>query len=243
MSGVEDPGAGPASEPPIVHRGLVYRLVMGFASTVLRFWTGVRCAGLEHIPPGAAVIAANHRSSIDIPMIAHAAALRGAGRRHVCFVARETLADSKLLGFIMREAGAVLIARGKPDRGALREVAAHLAEGDLVGIFPEGTRGSGPGLLPFQHGALHAARRARVPVIPCAIAGSHEAWPKGRRFPKRRRVAIMFGPAIDPAEPDALERVRAWIHGALATAPEHPPLPPESAEASQEPSAAPASAT
>jgi 1-acyl-sn-glycerol-3-phosphate acyltransferase len=139
-----------------------------------------------------------------------------------------------LLGFIMRHAGAVLIARGRPDRGALREVAAHLAAGDLVAIFPEGTRGTGSDLQPFQSGALHAARRAAVPVIPCAIAGSAEAWPKGRRFPKRRRVAILFGPAIDPAQPDALAQVRIWLRGALATTPEHPPLPPEPAS---EPSA------
>jgi 1-acyl-sn-glycerol-3-phosphate acyltransferase len=175
------------------------------------------------------VIAANHRSSIDIPMIAHAASSRAAGRRHVCFVARESLASSRLLGFIMRHAGAVLIARGRPDRGALREVAAHLAAGDLVAIFPEGTRGTGSDLQPFHSGALHAARRAAVPVIPCAIAGSAEAWPKGRRFPTRRRVAILVGPAIDPAQPDALAQVRIWLRGALATAPEHPPLPPETA--------------
>jgi 1-acyl-sn-glycerol-3-phosphate acyltransferase len=224
------PGAEPTTElaeaPPIVHRGLVYRAVMAFAASLLRFRTGIRIEGLEHLPPGAAVIAANHRSFVDIPMIAHAAARRGAGRRHVCFLARETLATSRLLGFIMRHAGCVLIARGRPDRAALRDVAAHLAAGDLVAIFPEGTRGTGPDLQPFQSGALHAARRAAVPVIPCAIGGSAEAWPKGRRFPIRRRVAILFGPAIDPAQPDALAQVRTWLRGALATMPEHPPLPP-----------------
>lgn len=221
------PAAQPAEPAPIVHRGLVYRAVMAFAASLLRFRTGIRIAGLEHLPPGAAVIAANHRSFVDIPMIAHAAARRGAGRRHVCFLARETLATSRVLGFIMRHAGCVLIARGRPDRAALRDVAAHLAAGDLVAIFPEGTRGTGPDLQPFQSGALHAARRAAVPVIPCAIAGSAEAWPKGRRFPIRRRVAILFGPAIDPAQPDALAEVRTWLRGALATMPEHPPLPPE----------------
>ncbi|MEZ6017329.1 MAG: lysophospholipid acyltransferase family protein [Planctomycetota bacterium] len=202
---------------------------MATASATLRFWTGVRVSGLEHLPPGAAVIAANHRSTLDIPLIAHAAALRPAGRRHVCFVARASLAESRLLGWIMRHAGAVLIARGRPDRGALRSIAAHLAAGDLVGIFPEGTRGASPDLQPFQSGALYAARRAAVPVVPCAIAGSREAWPPGRRFPIRRQVAILFGPAIDPADPDALLRVRTWVRGALAACPEHPPLPPEPA--------------
>lgn len=227
------PSAPRAGErAPIVHRGLVYRTVMGFASTVLRWWIGVRVEGAEHIPPGPAVLAANHRSSLDIPLIAHAAARRAAGRRHVAFVARDTLAQSKVLGFIMRHAGVILIARGRPDRAALREVAAHLAAGDLVGIFPEGTRGAGPDLQPFQSGALHAARRAAVPVIPCALAGTAEAWPRNRRFPKRSRVAILFGPAIDPADPDALAKVRTWMRGALAAMPEHPPLPAEAAPAS-----------
>jgi len=222
-----EPETQASDPPPIVHRGLVYRAVMAFAASLLRFRTGIRIEGLEHLPPGAAVIAANHRSFVDIPMIAHAAARRGAGRRHVCFLARESLATSRLLGFIMRHAGCVLIARGRPDRAALRDVAAHLAAGDLVAIFPEGTRGTGPDLQPFQSGALHAARRAAVPVIPCAIGGSAECWPKGRRFPIRRRVAILFGPAIDPARPDALALVRTWLRGALATMPEHPPLPAE----------------
>jgi 1-acyl-sn-glycerol-3-phosphate acyltransferase len=235
----EETARGSAADPapagrsgevaPIVHRGLVYRTVMGFASTLLHLWVGVRVEGAEHIPSGPAVLAANHRSSLDIPLIAHAAARRAAGRRHVAFVARDTLAHSKVLGFIMRHAGVILITRGRPDRAALREVAAHLAAGDLVGIFPEGTRGSGPDLLPFQSGALHAARRAAVPVIPCALAGTAEAWPRNRRFPRRSKVAILFGPAIDPADPDALAKVRTWMRGALAAMPEHPPLPPEPA--------------
>lgn len=212
--------------PVITHRGVVYRVVMSLFSALLRWWTGVRVAGLEHIPAGAAVIAANHRSSLDIPLIAHAAARRGAGRRHVCFVARDTLASSRVLGFVMRHAGVVLIARGRPDRAALRDIGAHLDGGDLVAIFPEGTRNPTPDLQPFQAGALHTARRAGAPVVPCALAGTAEAWPKGRRFPKRRQVAILFGPALDPEDPEALTRLRTWMRGALAAMPEHPPLGP-----------------
>jgi 1-acyl-sn-glycerol-3-phosphate acyltransferase len=156
------------------------------------------------------LIASNHQSFLDIPLVAIAAP------RHVCFVARRSLARSGALAYVMRQCGAVLVEPGKADRTALREMVAHLEAGDCVAIFPEGTRAADGRLQAFKAGALLAARGAKVPIVPCAIRGTFHAWGKGARLPRPRRIELRFGPPVDPAAPDALERTREAIERMLA---------------------------
>ena len=112
------------SERSLVRKTLVYRLIRTGCILYLGLRHRMKVEGRENVPErGGTLVVANHQSFLDIPLIA--AALR----RHVCFVARRSLAESKLLAFIMRQCGAVLIDRGETDRGALREIAAHLAAG------------------------------------------------------------------------------------------------------------------
>lgn len=194
----------------ISHSTLVYRLARG--TMRLYLWARHRFSveGREHLPQeGGALIVANHQSFLDIPLIS------ASTRRHVCFVARRSLADSALMGFIMRHCGAVLIQRGAPDRGALREIAAHLEAGDLVAIFPEGTRTRDGSVGDFKGGVLFAARKAGVPVIPAGIRGSFAVWPRGRRLPGPGRMAVAYQPRVDAGAPGALEELRAKILGAV----------------------------
>ena len=169
-----------------------------------------RVEGREHVPArGGALLVANHQSFLDIPLIASAT------RRHVAFVARRTLAETPWLAFVMRECGAVLIDRGAADRAAMREMVRHLEAGDLVSIFPEGTRSLDGGLGEFKGGALLAARRAGVPIVPTAIRGAHRVWPRGRSRPGPGRLALRFLPPVDPAAEDAIGLVRRGIEAAL----------------------------
>lgn len=179
-------------------------------------WLGYRLfwpqtfRGTQHLPAtGGVLIAANHQSFLDIPLIAQST------RRHVCFVARDTLAHSKLLAFVMDGCNAVLIGRGRGDRAALRAIVAHLAAGDCVAMFPEGTRSRDGSLAAFHSGALVAARKAGVPIVPAAIDGSWRAWPRGRKLPRPARLSLEYAPAVDAQLPDALERVRAAIAALL----------------------------
>jgi 1-acyl-sn-glycerol-3-phosphate acyltransferase len=173
-----------------------------------------RVAGVEHLPrDGGVLIAANHQSYLDIPLIAVAVP------RHVSFVARRSLANWSWLAYVMRQCGAVLVEPGKADRAALREMARHLEAGDCVAIFPEGTRTPDGRLQEFKQGALLAARSAKVPIVPCAIRGTFEAWGKGKSFPRPRRIELRFAAPVDAAAPDALERTRAAILALLEPAP------------------------
>lgn len=192
--------------PLLTHKTFAYlftqRLVQLFLFTLFR----LRVRGKENIPKeGGAVIASNHQSMMDIPIVA------AANVRHVCFVARESLAETGWLAKLMRECGAVLIERGATDRKALRDMVGHLKEGDLLTVFPEGTRSRDGSLLEFKRGAVLTAKKAGVPIIPTAITGAIHAMPRGKTLPRLRRVSIEFGAPIDSSLPDAQERLVAAV--------------------------------
>jgi 1-acyl-sn-glycerol-3-phosphate acyltransferase len=175
-------------------------------ATYLTLWHRIRIVGREHLPrTGGVLIVANHQSFLDIPVLAAGAP------RHVAFVARATLADSRFLAFIMREAGCVLIRPNTPDRAALEGMIAHLEGGDCVAVFPEGTRTPDGALGTFRGGAAVAARRARVPIVPAAITGAFEAWPRDRSLPRPRRVHVRFGPAFAADVEEPMQQARRVI--------------------------------
>lgn len=200
----------PAAAPVFVHKTLVYRLCRGAVWLYLHLRHRMRAEGLEHLPAeGGALLVANHQSFLDIPLIA------ASTRRHVCFVARRSLAETAWLGFVMRQCGAVLIDRGSADRAALREIGEHLERGDLVAMFPEGTRTRDGSVGEFKGGVLLAARKAGVPVIPAGIRGSFAVWPRSRRAPGPGRMAVRYAPGLDAKAPEALETLRERILAAV----------------------------
>jgi 1-acyl-sn-glycerol-3-phosphate acyltransferase len=135
------------------------------------------------------------------------------------FAPREAqfLAKSELfrgvLARLLTWVGQIPVDRGRPDREALRRACQVLAEGRVLGIFPEGTRGSGT-VESVQHGIAYVALRSPgVPVIPVACLGTEQAMPKGARLPRwRTRVDIAFGEPFlleAPANPRARSAVAA----------------------------------
>jgi len=202
-------GAGSGPDDLVVTCTPTYRVVSLVTRSWLRLYHRLRVDGSEHFPAtGGVLLVANHASFLDIPAVA------ATTRRHVAFVARDSLAHSRPLAFVMRGCGAILLRRGAADRRALRAMAAHLEAGDVVAVFPEGTRSLDGELGEFRAGALIAARQTGAPIVPVAVRGTFRALRRGARFPRPVRIEVRLGAPIAPEFPDALARAHAAI-GAL----------------------------
>jgi 1-acyl-sn-glycerol-3-phosphate acyltransferase len=171
----------------------IYRLAGRLTGAYLWLVGPPEVSGREHVPrEGGVLLIANHESFLDIPLIGTSLL-----HRHVTFVARESLARSRFLAWFLAGCRAILVRRGASDRTALAAMVARLRAGGAVAIFPEGTRSPDGRVHAFLGGAVFAAQRARVPVVPVGISGTREVLPKGRRFPRRARLRITFGPALE----------------------------------------------
>lgn len=149
---------------------------------------GFRVVGKENVPrTGPLIVSPNHVSHLDPP--AAACALP----RKLSFMAKAELFEHRLFGALIRSYGAFPVKRGEGDMEAIRTAIRLLAEGHAVLIFPEGTRGEGTQLLPFNKGVGMIAKRSGAPVLPVGIAGTHLKWPKGTKKPKWGRVTVTFG--------------------------------------------------
>ncbi len=83
----------------------------------------------------------------------------------------------------------------KSDPTAIRRSLQWLREGGAIYIFPEGGRALPDGkLMRFKNGAVRLALEASVPILPVTIRGGNRVWPKGQRFPRLRKVEIVFHP-------------------------------------------------
>lgn len=141
--------------------------------------------------PKGAIIAANHTSFFDPPLIA------ASWPEPIHFLARKTLFDVPFLRPLITKLNAHPL-KGTNDLSAFKQAAALLAEGKKILIFPEGTRSDDGKLAPFKTGVAMLAERTKAPIIPCYIHGSFEAWPKQSRFPKPfgYKTACIFGSPI-----------------------------------------------
>lgn len=201
----------PGERELITHRTPVYVVTRAFCWLWLKLVHRLEIHGREHVPRrGGVMIVANHASFLDIPIVSVSVS------RHVCFVARESLTQSRFVAWQLAADGAVLIRRGTADRQALKDMLAHLKAEDCVAVFPEGTRSKDGKLGEFRAGALFAAKRARVPIVPAAITGAFEALPSGRSLPRPAKIRLRFGPPIDASREDAMDQARAAIEALQA---------------------------
>lgn len=151
--------------------GLVPEFLLRFIAWLLvKAVYRLRSEGVEHIPlSGPALLVANHVSFAD------AVILMGASPRPIRFVMDHRIFRTPLLGFVFRHCGAIPIAPAKDDPALLEkafaEVAAALANGELVGIFPEGNITRDGELQPFRSGVARILVANPVPVVPMALSG------------------------------------------------------------------------
>jgi 1-acyl-sn-glycerol-3-phosphate acyltransferase len=158
----------------------------------------LRPQGLEYLPEGGFVLAANHVSNVDpwalgIPLWP---------RRQLRFMAKAELFNP-LLWPIVRGSGAFKVRRGEGDLDAMRTAMRLARAGEIVVMFPEGTRqqkGLRKRHVARAHsGAARIALGARVPLVPAAIAGTD-------RLLRLGPLRIAYGPPVDLSELEGLER-------------------------------------
>lgn len=146
-----------------------------------------RVGPLPRLPEGGVLLCPNHQSYLD------PALLQLVWRRRMTFVMTNDFYSSPSARWFFRLVGAIPVARGKLARDSLRRAEALLRIGGAVVVFPEGRLSIDGSLHRGQRGVAVVARRARVPVLPVAIAGSIRAWPRGARWLRKADVRIAFG--------------------------------------------------
>ncbi|MFC7814240.1 lysophospholipid acyltransferase family protein [Streptomyces sp. NPDC057367] len=172
-----------------------------------------RIEGLDHVPAsGAAIVAGNHLSFSDhflMPAVL---------RRRITFLAKAEYftgpgLKGRLTAFFFRSAGQIPVDRSGKEAGqaAIREGLDVLGKDELLGIYPEGTRSHDGRLYKGKVGVAVMALRAGVPVVPCAMIGTFEAQPPGRRIPRLRPVVIRFGEPLDFSRYAGMEGEKAVL--------------------------------
>lgn len=148
---------------------MLYRPVIGLLRLYLLLFTRFRVFRRGELPKeGGVLVCANHYSWMDAVAVAIVLS------RPVHFMAKEELFRNPLLAWFFRGVHAYPVKRGAADRAAVKETLSLLERGEVVGIFPEGTRTKTGELGPGQPGIGLFSHRARVPILPIGIAGSYK---------------------------------------------------------------------
>jgi 1-acyl-sn-glycerol-3-phosphate acyltransferase len=161
---------------------------------------GVRTRFAEPLPErGGLIVLSSHQSHLD-PLL-----LGLACDRRLSSLARSSLYAFKPFGAVITALDAIPIDREASALVAMKTVIRRLEEGAAVIIFPEGTRTATGRLGELKSGFALIAKRAGVPIVPVAIVGAWECWPKTRIFPRPGRIRLEFGRVIRPEEIAALD--------------------------------------
>lgn len=180
-----------------------YRFVWVIIQIIARTYFRARFVGTANIPStGPFVIAPTHRSNLDTPLLA------AVSRRRLRYMGKESLWKSKVGAWILTTAGGFPVERATADREALRACIEIIDRGEPLVMFPEGTRQFGPEIEALFDGPVYVAARTQVPVVPVGIGGTEAALSKGMKFPRPRRLVVVVGEPIPPAEPGSGGRVR-----------------------------------
>jgi 1-acyl-sn-glycerol-3-phosphate acyltransferase len=177
----------PSSDLPVGTSPRLHDLARWVGSWCFRPVLRVRVHHRNRIPAtDPVVLVANHSALVDGPL------LFGLLGRRAVFLAKHEMFRGPL-AWLLPRIGQLPVRRGEPDRAPLQAAVAVLRGGGLVGVFPEGTRGSGD-VAAAHHGAAWLARTTGAVVLPVVARGTRRSPGERRRF--RPRVDVLFGPPI-----------------------------------------------
>lgn len=181
-------------------------LVGPWLRLAFRPWT----RGVENVPAdGPAILASNHLAVIDsfvLPLVLE---------RQVQFLGKSDYftgsgVKGRLVAGFMRGVGTIPVDRsgGKASEAALRTGLRVLSDGELFGIYPEGTRSPDGRLYRGKTGVARLALESGAPVVPVAMVGTDVAQPLGRAVPRPKAIGVVIGEPLDFSRYQGMEHDR-----------------------------------
>ncbi len=191
---------------------LFYRACRFVCAAVCVLYLRTRLHRLHHVPRrGGVLLVSNHQSFMDPVLVAVALP------REASYMARDSLFHAWGFRWLIRMLNAFPVRRGTADTAAIKETLRRLKQGEVVVVFPEGTRTEDGRIGPMLPGLATVARKCQVPIVPVLIDGMYQAWPRHRLLPKPGDVVIEYARPLWPADyadltPEALmDRVRGAL--------------------------------
>ncbi len=168
---------------------IAYGILWILARVIGRLWFRYQVTG--QIPgTGGVLVAANHASYLDIPML-------GCGmNRRAWYLGRNDLFPIPVLNGILRSLGWIPVRMGRLDREAFGKAIDLIRAGKVVVIFPEGGRSRDGHLKPPKAGIGVIVSQTGCPVVPAYLKGTFDVLPTGARWPRWRQVTVRFGDPI-----------------------------------------------
>jgi len=179
---------------------LWYRVLRRVCQLTAVLVFGLRHWGRENIPAeGGVLVVANHQSNLDPPLVG-----MGCFRR-MNYVARLTLFGFAPFRWLINSLDAIPIDQEGIGLSGMKESLRRLKRGEMVLIFPEGSRTLDGRIAPFMPGFTALAVRSKASILPVAIEGAFDAWPRTRRFPRPATIHVRYAPPILPGEIERLD--------------------------------------
>jgi 1-acyl-sn-glycerol-3-phosphate acyltransferase len=174
-----------------------YRFGYKLSWALARLLFSFEATGREKIPDkGGCILAMNHESYLDPPLAGMCC------RRAIYFLARKTLLEWPILGPIFPKVNVVPVDQDRADMTALKTVIKLVRGGECTIVFPEGARTLDGNLQPAQPGLGLIIAKTLAPVVPMRIFGAHEAFPRGGKHLRLRKIRIVIGDPMVFTEAD-----------------------------------------
>jgi 1-acyl-sn-glycerol-3-phosphate acyltransferase len=169
----------------------IYKFLRVLVHGLNRLFFRTTVEGRERVPTdGPMIIAPVHRSGIDFFV---ASEVTG---RKLHYMAKDSLWKRPRFGRFLQTIGAFPVHRDAADREALRRAQRVLEAGEVLVLFPEGERRTGPVVKDLHQGVAFLAARTGAPVVPVGIGGSTSVMPKGSKFPRPLHIHLVVGQPI-----------------------------------------------
>jgi 1-acyl-sn-glycerol-3-phosphate acyltransferase len=173
----------------------LWHILRPIVMPILRLVLRIRVEGKHHVPRhGAAILASNHLSALDHVV------LPAVTRRAIVNISKIEHFENPVKRWLFRGWGVIPLKRGSGDQAALDAAKGALRAGKLFCIYPEGTRSRDGKLHKGHTGVARLALEIGVPIIPVAMVGTFEAYPKGGKLKLFRKTAAFVGEPYDVSE-------------------------------------------